>query len=252
MAARNSMYGQMVSQLPKWVLGGEYGDISNILNNREQEFEATRQAEFDNQNREIILDEKRRKAELDERMREIDILGGNSESPPTLREMLEKQREVAMQYGGFDDVVDIQRQLEAIQDKQQQEERKKITQSREDEEYEYRKQTRGQKGSGREEKTVDMYNPETDDFGRVPASKVEDAKRLGYVDARHPRIDDIIAASQEAKDRAVREAKKTGETPWYMPFSSAPPAPASVTPTPAPGDQIKTIIRNRSSAVKGQ
>jgi hypothetical protein len=246
------MYSQILQGLPNWVLKGEYGDISNLLNNREQEFEKTRQAEQVNDLRDIALEEQQRKAELDERMREMDIFGGDSGKPPTLREMLEKQREVAMQYGGLDDVMGVQKQLEDLQDKQEQEDRAKLIQSRQDEEYEYNKQNRGKKGSGREESTIEMYNPETDDFGRVPASKVGDAKKLGYIDADHPRIAEIIAASQEAKDRAARESKKASETPWYKPWETAPPAPVSVTPTPAPGDQIKTIIRNRSSAVRGQ
>jgi hypothetical protein len=245
------MYSQILQGLPNWVLKGEYGDISNLLNDREQEFETTRQAEQVNDQRQIQLDEQKRDAQFEEELRRRGIFTDNGNGPATLRDMYGRVRDVAKELGNVDAVFKMEEQLQKLEQAKAKEERAKLLESRDDQAWEWKKQDRGRKGVGREEKTTKMYNPETKDFARVPASQVDDAKKRGYIDEDHPEMAQFIQDAQDKRDKAAKSAKKESRDPWYLPTSPA-PARTTTTPTPAPGDQVKTIIRNRSSAVKGQ
>jgi hypothetical protein len=260
--ARGSAYGDMI-KMPSWVFGGEFGDISNLLNKRDQAYEETENAEITNDRNQIRLEEEQRKVDINEEMRKRGVFGDSGDQPVTLRDMYEKRRDIATELGSYEDVVEMEKQLENIKREQEKQEREKIIQERQDEEYNYRKQRRGAGGSddsGKPEKSIDVYNPETDDLRKIPISQLDNAKRVGYVERNHPRLAEMIEEAQ-AKKNAPPAKKSSGFfTPWGdeapAPAPSPSPVPGSrgdtARQTPAPGDQVKLIVRNRASAVRGQ
>lgn len=141
--ARTSDYGSMIQKLAPWAFGGEYGDISNLLNNREQEYEATRAAQAQNDIRELDLEKQQRRADLEAELRRRDIFGGNEENPLTLRDMYGRVRDVAMEQGDVDYALRLEEKLQQIQDQQEKEARQEILQQRDDERWNWEKERQG-------------------------------------------------------------------------------------------------------------
>ena len=117
--ARTSSYGNMLNQLPNWVFGGEFGQISNLLTDRDQRRASLMQTEQQNDLREIALEDQRRQEEMDRKMREMDIFGGNDQTPATLRDMYGRMRDVAKEMGSYEDVLKMQEKIENL-DRQKQ------------------------------------------------------------------------------------------------------------------------------------
>lgn len=251
---RSSSYGNMLGQLPDWVFGGEFGDISNLLNNREQEYQQTRQAETTNEIRDIALEEQRRQQRMDEEMRNSGIFSDGKQ--PTLGEMYDTKRKIAMQYGGVDDVLSIDKELAQIRDAQEKEARQRIKEQREDEEYAWRKERRGKSESGGSSddeikgvsKLIDPDgNPEL-----VRKSEYNAKIKAGYKD---PEMENALLLGPSLNK------KPSGASGSWLPWEDSSTAPPSSTPSakgdnarqaPAPGDQVAMITRKRAKAVKGE
>lgn len=174
--ARSSAYGQMISQLPNWVLKGEFGDISNLLNNREQEYEQTQNAQLINDLNQMKLEEQQRQADFEEELRRRDIFGGNSDEPLTLRDMYGRVRDVAQEMGNVDYILKMEEQLQKLQEAQAKEERQKLLQGRDDQEWEWKVENRkkGQpSGAPSNEAGYWMKDPEGNEW-LIPKSQVND------------------------------------------------------------------------------
>lgn len=68
--ARSSMYGSIASMVPKWVFGGDYGDISNELNARDLSYENLARTEIANDQARLQLQQEQRSQELDQMLAE--------------------------------------------------------------------------------------------------------------------------------------------------------------------------------------
>lgn len=252
--ARSSAYGNILSQIPDWVFGGEYGDIANVLNKRDAGYEQLQAQEIQNEKNNMLLEDAKRQEEMDRRMRESGLFTDGKQ--PTIGEMYDMKRKMAMQYGGIDDVLSIEKELAAIKDRQEKEARQKILEQRQDEEWGWKKERKGRTGEEKKEKTVEMYNPETDDFVRVPESQVGAARKLNYIDNDHPRLQEMILEAQARKDKSKKQESSSSPF-WEDPPPMVAPSPTPLArgdrarQTPAPDDQVAVITRKRTKAVKG-
>jgi len=251
---RSSSYGNMLGQLPDWVFGGEFGDISNLLNNREQEYQQTRGAETTNDMREIALEEQRRQQRMDEEMRNSDIFAG--EKQPTLGEMYDTKRKIAMQYGSIDDVLGIEKELAQIKAAQEKQARDQAEQSRKDQkwnwEIEDRKKGRGSdRGDGEIKGTTTLISPDGSPE-LIKKSEYNAKIKAGY---RDPDLENALLLSPSLNK------KSSGASGSWLPWADSSTAPPSSTPSakgdtarqaPAPGDQVAMITRKRAKAVKGE
>lgn len=210
--ARSSMYGQMVQQLPKWVLGGEFGDISNLLNNREQEYEATRQAEVLNDMRDITLDREQRQADFEEELRRRDIFGGNDGQPPTLRDMYGRVRDVAQELGNYEDVIKMQEKLENLERQRQQDEinqrvRESMIESRN------RAGSRGSGGSTGSKRQYTLENPETGEKGIFLADEANRLLQEGWDFYKRDDLADLLGGKNK---KAPEKSSEPSATSRFM------------------------------------
>lgn len=208
--ARSSAYGQMISQLPNWVLKGEFGDISNMLNNREQEYEQTQNAQLTNDLNQMKLEEQQRQADFEEELRRRDIFGGNSDEPLTLRDMYGRVRDVAQEMGNVDHILKMEEQLQKLQEAQAKEERQKLLQGRDDQEWEWKVENR-KKGQPRNEAGYWMKDPEGNEW-LIPKSQVN--AKVAEKWKRAKNSDDPFAEllrDEEQSDAPASNAPKPGE-----------------------------------------
>lgn len=211
--ARSSAYGQMISQLPNWVLKGEFGDISNLLNRREQEYEQTQNAQLINDLNQMKLEEQQRQADFDEELRRRDIFGGNSDEPLTLRDMYGRVRDVAREMGNIDEVLKFEERLQKLQEAQAQDERQKLLQGRQDEEWGWKVQDRKTRGSGgsaggvgNEIKGADILISPDGQPELVRKSEYNAKIESGYID---PDLQDMIKEIRAERERASKSEQKT-------------------------------------------
>lgn len=209
--ARSSMYGQMVQQLPKWVLGGEFGDISNLLNNREQEYEATRQADVLNDMRDITLDREQRQADFEEELRRRDIFGGNDGQPPTLRDMYGRVRDVAQELGNYEDVIKMQEKLENLERQRQQDEiNKRVRESM----IESRNRTGTRSsGGGGSKRLFTLENPETGEKGIFLADEANEKLEQGWDIYKR---DDLAEVLRGGDKKAPEKPSEPSATSRFM------------------------------------
>lgn len=252
---RSSAYGNILGQIPDWVFGGEFGDISNLLNNREQEYEQTRQAQTLSDIRDIALEQQQRQQQIDEEMRNSDIFADGRQ--PTLGEMYDAKRKIAMQYGGIDDVLGIEKELGQIRAAQEKQARDQVEQDRKDQkwnwEVEDRKKGRGSGGGGGDDEikgTTTLIRPDGSPE-LVKKSEYNAKIKAGY---RDPDIENALLLNPTPS----KKPSSTGGS--WLPYEDPPMVTPSPTPlakgdtarqTPAPTDQVALITRKRAKAVKG-
>lgn len=207
--SRTSEYGNLINKLAPWVFGGEYGQISNMLNNREQEYEATRAAQAQNDIRELELEKQQRQADFEEELRRRDIFGGNDGTPATLRDMYGRVRDVAMEQGNVDYAMRLEEKLQQIQDQQEKEARQKILQDRDDEKWNWEKERRGRTGTGGGSDEVKgskiLIGPDGSPE-LVRKSEYNDKIRTGYVD---PDLMDEQEQARMMREEAASKSKKS-------------------------------------------
>lgn len=120
--ARTSPYGDLLQgmpgmQLPKWLFGGEFGDIENSIIMTEN---ARRQSDgqaLTNDINEMKIDEARRAREFEDQLSEV----FQEKKPATMRDMYSTAMEQALGAGRADDMMKMQQRLEELdrQEKQQ-------------------------------------------------------------------------------------------------------------------------------------
>lgn len=94
MASRTSVYTNAL-QLPKWVMGGEFGDLSTIMNNRDKQYEDVAQEEQQTESNDFKIEEERRK----DRLREILNERVGSSRPTSIRDAYEQMINAAYESG---------------------------------------------------------------------------------------------------------------------------------------------------------
>lgn len=94
MAPRTSLYANAL-KMPEWVFGGDYGDLSKVMNQRDISYETVAQNEIATEGANLKLEE----AQRQERMREIlnDRMG--SSRPATIRDAYQQMAEAAYEAG---------------------------------------------------------------------------------------------------------------------------------------------------------
>jgi hypothetical protein len=110
------MYGQMVSAVPDWVFGGEYGQVANVLTDRDQRAANLRRTELSNDIDEIAVEDKRRRNEYEKSIG--DVLGGSMDTPLTLRDLYQLQRRKALETGNPDIAMQIEEKLRQQEESQ--------------------------------------------------------------------------------------------------------------------------------------
>jgi hypothetical protein len=108
MASRTSIYTNAL-KLPDWVMGGEFGDISTIMNNRDRQYETVAQAEQQTEKNQYDLEAKQR----EERMREIlnDRMGNSR--PATIRDAYQQMADAAYEAGDPESALEYEAKREA-------------------------------------------------------------------------------------------------------------------------------------------
>lgn len=244
---RSSAYGSILGQIPDWVFGGEFGDISNLLNKRDSDAEKLRQQEIQTEANDIQLTSKKRGAKQDEMM--IDQLSTLGENP-TLRDLYELQRKAAIDAGSPDDLIKAQENLYKIQRQDQLDEitkqyKEALTESA-------NRRGTGGKGSGGSKRLFQLENPDTGEKGVFLAEEANQKLQQGWDFYKKDDIGDLPGGRKNSS------ASSTGGSliPWEdSPMVTPSPTPLAKGDTarqdPAPGDQVAVITRKRAKAVKG-
>lgn len=189
--ARGSAYGDMIKMLPGWVMGGEFGDISNLLNKRDQAYEQTENAEITNDRNQIRLEDERRNADFEEELRKRDIFGGNQDALPTLRDMYGRVRDVAMDIGSYEDVMQLQEKLESLNRQAEQDALEKRTK-------ESMILARGRGGGGSNKPTIRLENVRTGEKGIYTPDEANEKLGTGDWDfAKNNFLNDLQRMAQQ-------------------------------------------------------
>lgn len=259
--ARNSAYGNILSsmKMPDWVFGGEYGDISNMLNQRDNAFEVLQQNELQNEQRQIVLDKQRR---MNEYEKSVPNMPSDPTDPLSLGEMYRLQIAQANKTGNPDVASEIQVKLAELEKQQEKQKIADFTNAANMADTispevlgqiypnfptsEARKiyNSRRQKGTEREGPSTTAIDPRTGRKSRISWSDAAAAQDAGLViDPSPAQIDDILM-----KLRSMQDSKPTSSKPaWYIPFSPEgerlPPAAGKM--RPSPGDEVEQIKLKR-------
>jgi len=98
--ARSSAYSTLLSLAPPWVLGGDFGDTTKLLNNRElSDLTVERQAQ-ENEKNQIALDEAERQKQLEDALK---VKFGENR-PATLRDLYKNMADTALEKGDLGSV----------------------------------------------------------------------------------------------------------------------------------------------------
>jgi hypothetical protein len=198
----------MVKQLPNWVLGGEFGDISNLLTDRDQRTANLRRDEQLNTAREIDLENKQREAELEREIRNRGIFGGNDQGPITLRDMYGRVRDTAAELGSYEDAIRMQEKIESLERQQQQDElsqrvRESMIESRN------RGGTRGSGGGG-SKRLFTLENPETGEKGIFLPDEANEKLQQGWDIYKRDDLADILGGGNKKGPEKPSEPGATG------------------------------------------
>ena len=278
MASRTSVYTNALT-LPKWVMQGEFGDLSSIMNNRDISYENVAQEEIVTENANLKLEEDQRK----ERMREILQERTGNSRPGTIRDAYQQMIDAAYDAGDPIAAMDYETKRQAYEDSRLSKRRSELTGaitvadnldydrlneyypgvlSRED----YNKnQKRKKAGDIKSSDMVEVMNTETGLKDRIPWSEARKAQELGWeVNPSSSRQQDILDQIEERRDQ-MENPPQPGFFSRMINPTVADPAPVPrPSPTPAPqdgrgdrarqgptvGDQVKVIKRERN--VKGK
>jgi hypothetical protein len=97
--------------MPKWVTGGEFGDLSNIMNQRDKSYEDVAQSEQQTESNRYGLDKLERQDEY--RRRVAEVLGGET-APKDLRGMYEAMSAAAGETGNPEEIVKLREELDKL------------------------------------------------------------------------------------------------------------------------------------------
>lgn len=248
MATRTSLYGSVASMIPDWVFGGEYGDLTKLMNAREasyenlwQEQERTRmlqQQTADNQQR---LEDAARKRQVDDSLRQA----FEQSQPADLRSAYQNLIDASLAAGDVDGAISAMEKQSGLDQKKQARELADL-------------QTAGRiaqtfgpdvaeqyfpgvipptalgnlyrKGVPRptQERTIKMFDMKQGVIADVPVSEAEQKQ----INGSHVRLDDPRIASGDIQLPAFGGASSQSQPP--PPSSGESWLPYQVTPVPTP------------------
>lgn len=270
MASRTSVYTNAL-KLPDWVLGGEFGDLSRVMNSRDLSYENVEQSEQLNDQREYTLEDLERKKNTRETL--STKLGGKA--PATVREAYEKMIEAAYEAGDPIAAMEYQAKVNDYDQAQVARRRKDFADAvgiadntsydRIEEMYpgilsrdDYnRNQKRTQTGTGvKSSDMVEVMNTQTGAKDRIPWTEARKAQELGWeVEPSASRQDEI----RQAIERRREEIQSPPKQSWgdylggiFNPTAAQPmSAPQDgkgdrARQGPKVGDEVKIIKRERS------
>lgn len=278
MASRTSIYTNALN-LPKWVMGGEFGDLSEIMNNRDISYENVAQKEIVTENANLKLEDDQRK----ERMREILQERTGNSRPATIRDAYQEMINAAYDAGDPIAAMEYEGKRQAYEDAQLNKRRSELTGAiaaadnlgydRLNEYYpgvlskeDYIKnQKRKQDGGIKSTDMVVVMNTETGAKDRIPWSMAPKAQQLGWeVEPSTSRQQDILDRIEQKNEELANPPKPgffssilnpTAPEPSPVPRPSPSPIPQDARgdrarQLPKVGDEVKIIKRERS--VKGK
>lgn len=259
-------------------MGGEFGDLANIMNQRDMDYEKLQQQEMLNDQNEITLESQRRKDRTREGL--STRLGGKT--PTSVREAYEQMIEAAYESGDPISAMEYQAKADEYDQAQVEKRRKEFSGAinlapdagydRIEELYpgvlskeDYnRNQRRVKEGGIKSSDMVIVMNTETGAKNRIPWSMAGEAQQLGWeVEPSASRQQEILDSIERKRDELANpRSPSIGKTIKDF-FDPTAPVPRP-SPTPAPqdargdrarqgpsvGDQVKVIKRERS--VKGK
>lgn len=279
MASRTSIYTNALT-LPRWVMNGEFGDLSGMMNNRDISYENVAQEEIATDDAAMKLED----AQRQERMREILQDRTANSRPATIRDAYQEMINAAYDAGDPIAAMEYEGKRQAYEDAQLNKRRSELTGaitvadnldydqlnkyypgvlSRED--YN-RNQKRVREGDLKSSDMVEVMHTETGAKNRIPWSEAKKAQQLGWEVNPSSSRQDAILDKIEQKREALANPPSPGIGKTIKDFfdpTAVAPAPTP-SPTPAPqdargdrarqgptvGDQVKVIKRERS--VKGK
>lgn len=275
MAARTSLYTSAL-KMPEWVFGGDYGDLSKVMNQRDVSYENVAQNEQQTQLNDFKIEDQQRQ----ERMREIlnDRMGASR--PATIRDAYQQMIDSAYEAGDPVMAMDYEAKRQAYEESKVNKRRAELAGAigladnlgydRINEMYpgvlskdDYtRNQKRIKDGGVKSSDMVIAMNAQTGTKERIPWSEARKAQELGWeIDPSSARQEDILDGIERRKEEATAQAKGDGRSAIMRFLNPTAPIPApSPTPTPVPqdgrgdrarqgpsvGDQVQKVIRNRS------
>jgi hypothetical protein len=275
MAPRSSLYSSAL-QIPEWVYGGEFGDLSKVMNARDIDYERVAQSEQQTEENEINLEAKRRK----ERMRDILNERAGQSRPATIREAYEQMINAAYESGDPVAAMELESKKQNYEQAQLNNRRAEVTGaiglaekgpygvlktvygdnvpiSEEDANAIYNRRGRSSsdgRTSERKEKYVEVYDTEDNIIRNVPESEAE----AGQIDGRMIRTDDprllqnmplTGKPGKAGKNNAKDSADDSGFKIFRDPSLTAAPQNGRgdrARNGPSVGDQVDTIIRKRT------
>ena len=278
MASRTSVYTNALT-LPKWVMQGEFGDLSSIMNGRDMDYEKVQQQEMLNDQNEITLENQRRKDRTREGL--STRLGGKT--PTSVREAYEQMIEAAYESGDPISAMEYQAKADEYDQSQIERRRKDFANAiniadnagydRIEELYpgvltkdDYNRNQKRVKEAGlKSGDMVVVMNAETGAKDRIPWSMAGKAQELGWeVEPSASRQQDILDRIEQKREELANPPQPGFFSKLFNPTVAEPAPVPRPSPTPAPqdgrgdrarqgptvGDQVKVIKRERN--VKGK
>lgn len=266
--ARTSAYSTILSSLniPSSVFGGQYGDISNRLNERDAKFESLQNQELLNDSNSIKLENQKRQEEYDKSLEDI----FQSERPKTMRDLYEAQLGKAIETGNGDMAAELQKGILQYEENEREKRIKdfsnaagladNITPEILLSQYpDFPKSeaarifAKSQRGKIAKEDTFPMINEKTGEID--PKVSYSDAMKKQKDGWRFTRIGQYDPLQQAISEISGGNPQAPAQTPWYLPFSPTGDGPVAqargdrARQQPAPGDEVRVITRKRTAEV---
>ena len=263
MADRRSLYGSLLNQIdvPEWVFGGEYGDITRLLGNREMANQKVEQND-------LLLEENRREAEERRRLDEYEKSLEDTVGTGSLREMYQRRMRKALETGNADIAAQLEEKLIALDERKENEKLKNrrealkmssdfpfeaidaiypgaLTDVKDVADKIYRD---ARKPKEAKQDVVEMYNLSNGVIEYIPKQFAVPFQMAGT----HRLVSDKRFSTEEPPPfGGMAESEETVSKPWWKVWGDS--APAGVNQSrgdragmqPGVQDRVKTIIRKR-------
>jgi hypothetical protein len=255
------LYGKLLNSIdvPNWVFGGEYGDITKLLANREMANQAVEQ-------KDLLLEESRREAEDRRRRDEYQESLGDTVGTGSLRDMYQRRMKKALETGNADIAAQLEEKLIAFDEREKDEklkDRRDALKMSSDFPFEaidalypgalmkdvadkiYRDKRKPKEAK---QDVVEMYNLSNGVIEYVPKQFAVPFQKAGT----HRLVSDKRFSTEEPPPfGGMAESEETVSKPWWKVWGDNPPAGVNQSRGDragmAPGvqDRVKTIIRKR-------
>lgn len=251
MPPRSSVYSNAL-KLPEWVFGGDYGDISTLMNNRDKSYETTEQARQQTESNQYKLDAAEKAQAFS------DLVGERFEGdsqPKTLRDAYQMMIQAANESGNPLEGVDILAKVNNLERQSSQDRMIDLKSARDladagsadlvrsllPPEFQDQAETmvesrRPNRSKGPKERTIDMYDLTTGVLiPNVPVSAAIQAQMSGRaVPANDPRV---RSGEIQLPSFPGTEKPKATEGGGFWDFFSSSPKPGE-----APAEQQKQLV----------